>query len=84
MTDGSPPDKVEQLNSGRRLSPHLQANGPDEVEQFPRDRGDNNGGLLTPGDHGTIPSTQSGLCLSGDVADVLRRPHEDLALRAGY
>jgi len=47
---GSPPEKVEQLNSSCHRSAHLLTDGPDEAGKLSRDRGDDDGGLLASGD----------------------------------
>src|ERR1700728_1370829 len=62
------------------MQPHLLADRPNEACKFACDRSDDYGWLLASGDHGAISRAESGLCLPGNVADVLRQLYKDLGL----
>src|SRR5271167_391093 len=72
-------DDLQQFPSNSPR-PHLPANRPDEAGKFSGDRRDNNRWLLASGDHRAVSTAQPGLCLPGDITDLLGQSDEDLRL----
>ena len=74
------PKRWNSVGSGRHRSPHLLTDSPDEAGKFPSERSDDDGRLLATRDHRSIADPEAGLCLPGDVPNVLRQSDEDLGL----
>ena len=64
----------------RHANSHLLTDGPDETSKLSRDRSNDDRCLLTSRDHRAVARAEPGLCLPGDVADLLRQFDENLRL----